>query len=118
MFYLLYFSSLGFGLFVGSRIALKLLNVKDSVNKRSLILAGLVLLAEAIGTFITSIGDLNGSGASIFSLLFFMIIIRKFLVLSTWQTIIVPIGISTVAIIFVTFMLKISLSIFGPINVW
>ena len=117
MFQLLIIVTFAFGNFVGFRLTLWLLKVKENVNSRSLVLTGCFLLIQVLSLFLVNLVQGTNLAALVLSIVAFGFVLRRFLILKLWQLVLIPIGVSLVSslVLGVTFGLIISL--FGPIRV-
>ena len=104
------------GNFIGFRITLHLLKVTEDVNRRSMMLTGYFLVVQFVsGVFISLVG-LNQFAGLVLAVVLFSFVLKRFLVLKTWQLIAIPVGVALLSSVVLGVSIGIVISLFGPIK--
>jgi hypothetical protein len=104
------------GDFIGFRITLRLLNVTEQLNKRSLVLTLAFLTIQIMSGIVIQISGLVEPAGAVLSIVVFSFVLRKFLVLKLWQLIVIPIGVSLLSSLILALSLLTYISIFESVS--
>ena len=113
MFQFFFFISFLVGNFIGFRIVLRLLQITESVNKRSALLTGLFLTTQAISVLIVYSTGLVEPASLLLSIILFGFVLKRFMVLKLWQIILIPIGVSLISGLILAILLMTTVSWWG-----
>jgi hypothetical protein len=97
-------------------VILKWLKVDSFRVKRSLVLAATLAAIELICNLIVFTLDLDGIANTILSVGIFVFVIRKLLILKTWQAVVIPIGVTTCGYLILAVFLMMFFQFFGASN--
>ncbi len=82
------------GTFIGFKLVLTFLKVAHKINQRSLVLTGLFIGVQLIVGLIAGLLNIQLFFSYLITLIVFGYILRKFLILKTWQVIAIPVFVS------------------------
>lgn len=105
------------GYFISFNLILKKLQVVEQRYKRSAYLSLLLLGIQFVISTICELVQLDKFASFFLTIVVFMILIRKFLVLTTWQTVLIPIVVPIIGQLFFVVIFATSIGVFGSISV-
>jgi hypothetical protein len=105
------------GYFFSFNFILKKLKVSEQRLKRSTYLSILLLVIQLVSSTLCELVALDDLAALLLTIILFLAIIRKFLVLTVWQTILIPIVVPIIGQLCFVIVFAFSVKIFGPITV-
>ncbi|CAM4298420.1 hypothetical protein [Pseudoalteromonas byunsanensis] len=117
MFTFLYLFSNLVGYFIGFNFVLKKLKVSEQRLKRAIYLSLLLLAIQMVSSTICELVALDDLAALLLTIILFLAVIRKFLVLTLWQTILIPVIVPIIGQLCFVIVLGLSIKLFGPITV-
>ena len=94
-------------------VILKWLKVDSFRIKRSFFLAATLAAIELTCNLIVFTLDLNGIANTVLSVGIFVFIIRKLLILKTWQAVVIPIGVTACGYLVMALLLMVIFQFFG-----
>ena len=94
-------------------VILKWLKVDSFRVKRSFVLAATLATIELICNLIVFTLDLNGIANTVLSVGIFVFVIRKLLILKTWQAVVIPIGVTACGYLIMAVLLMVFFQFFG-----
>lgn len=97
-------------------VVLKWLKVDSFCVKRSIVLAATLAAIELICNLIVFTLELDGIANTILSVGIFVFVIRKLLILKTWQAVVIPIGVTTCGYLVMAVFLMVFFQFFGASN--
>ncbi len=89
----------------------------DQRLKRATYLSLGLLAIQLVSSTLCELVALDDSAALLLTIILFLAVIRKFLVLTIWQTILIPIFVPIIGQIFFVIVFALSIKLFGPITV-
>jgi len=105
------------GYFFSFNFILKKLKVSEHRLKRSAYLSILLLVIQLISSTICELIALDNLAALALTIIIFLAIIRKFLVLTIWQTVLIPVVVPIIGQLCFVVVFGASIKLFGPITV-
>ena len=97
-------------------VVLKWLKVDSFRVKRSIVLAATLAVIELVCNLIVFTLKLDGIANTILSVGIFVFVIRKLLILKTWQAVVIPIGVTTCGYLVMAVFLMVFFQFFGASN--
>jgi hypothetical protein len=117
VFTFLYLFSNLVGYFFSFNFILKKLKANEQRLKRSAYLSLLLLGIQLVSSTLCELVALDDLAALLLTIIIFLAVIRKFLVLTFWQTILIPIFVPIIGQLCFVIVLALSIKVFGPILV-
>jgi len=117
VFTFLYLLSNLVGYFLSFNLILSKLKVSEQRIKRSSYLSLLLLGIQLVSSTLCELVALDDLAALLLTIIIFLAVIRKFLVLTVWQTILIPIVVPIIGQLCFVIVLAFSIKVFGPITV-
>jgi len=117
VFTFLYLFSNLVGYFLGFSFILKKLKVSEQRLKRAIYLSLLLLVIQLVSSTICELVALDDLAALLLTIILFLAVIRKFLVLTMWQTILIPVVVPIIGQLCFVILFALSVKVFGPITV-
>jgi len=97
-------------------VILNWLKVDSFRVKRSFVLAATLAVIELLCNLIVFALDLDGIANTILSVGIFVFVIRKLLILKTWQAVVIPIGVTACGYLILSVFLMVFFQFFGASN--
>jgi hypothetical protein len=97
-------------------VVLKWIKVDSFRVKRSFVLAATLATIELICNLIVFTLDLNGIVNTVLSVGIFVFVIRKLLILKTWQAVVIPIGVTACGYLIMAVLLMVFFQFFVASN--
>ena len=116
MFTFLYLFSNLVGYFFSFNFILNKLKVSEQRRKRAAFLSLLLLGIQLVSSTLCELVALDDLAALLLTIIIFLAVIQKFLKLTVWQTILIPIVVPIIGQLCFVIVFALSIKVFGPIT--
>jgi hypothetical protein len=117
VFIFLYLFSNLVGYFFSFSFILNRLKVSEQRRKRATYLSLLLLSIQLVSSTLCELLALDDLAALLLTIIIFLSVIRRFLKLTVWQTILIPIVVPIIGQLCFVIVFALSIKVFGPITV-
>jgi hypothetical protein len=117
VFIFLYLFSNLVGYFFSFSFILNRLKVSEQRRKRATYLSLLLLSIQLVSSTLCELVALDDLAALLLTIIIFLSVIRRFLKLTVWQTILIPIVVPIIGQLCFVVVFALSIKVFGPITV-
>jgi hypothetical protein len=117
VFIFLYLFSNLVGYFFSFSFILNRLKVSEQRRKRATYLSLLLLSIQLVSSTLCELLALDDLAALLLTIIIFLSVIRRFLKLTVWQTILIPIVVPIIGQLCFVVVFALSIKVFGPITV-